>query len=283
MGYVKIPAATNRTTDFTSSGSWVCPAGVYSAEFLVVGAGGGGGGAYCNLVTNAVGGGGGGGGAVKKVTLPTTPGSTYTITIGAKGTGGTSDAGVSGGYSEVVLSGTTLIRSLGGAGGSGINTSPAIVQVSLVGLAGGGGYVTSASATDNSAGTGGGGGASQVLPLPGISAIYMDSVGSEGGVGRNASSSANIERTIKGGMGIDGYGAGGNGGNWHTSTATTFEPPYGAGAGGVRSAGATGAANGSNATIAGCGGGAGIAILSAATNSTGGNGADGLVRITYFA
>ena len=280
MGYVKIPAATNRTTEFTSSGTWVCPSGVYSAEFLVVGAGGGGGGAYCNLVTNAVGGGGGGGGAVKRVQLATTPGSSYTITVGAKGTGGTSNAGVSGGFSEVVLSGTTLIRSLGGAGGSGINTTPTIVQVTMNGLAGGGGYVTTANATDSSACTGGGGGASQIVPIPTLA--YYENAGAEGGTGRLSSTSPNIDRNIVGGMGIDGFGAGGNGGNWHTSTATTFEPPYGAGAGGVRSAGATGAANGSNATIAGCGGGAGIAILSAATPSTGGNGADGIVRITYF-
>lgn len=283
MGVSKLPLLQQRTDEFTTSGTWVCPADVLSAEFLVVGAGGGGGGAYCSLVTNAVGGGGGGGGAVKKVTLPTTPGSTYTITVGAKGTGGTSDAGVSGGYSEVVLSGTTLIRCLGGAGGSGINTTPLIVQVSMVGLAGGGGYVSAASATDTSACTGGGGGASQIVPVPSDTAIYMSDVGSEGGVGRNSSTTPNIDRRIKGGMGIDGFGAGGNGGNWHTSTATTFDPPYGAGAGGVRSAGATGAANGSNATIAGCGGGAGIAILSAATASSGGNGADGLVRITYLA
>lgn len=282
MGISKLPLFQQRTDEFTTSGTWVCPADVLSAEFLVVGAGGGGGGAYCNLVTYAVGGGGGGGGAVKKVIIPTTPGSTYTITIGAKGTGGTSTAGANGGFSEVLLSGTTLIRSLGGQGGQGINNTPAQVTASEVGSAGGGGASTTATATDSSASSGGGGGAfySVVVPLN----SQFTSVGTaEGSQGKIATTVSNASLTMRGSLGIDGFGSGGNGANWNNSTAiTTYEAPYGAGAGATIS-NTTGAANGANATIKGCGGGAGACILTAATGSNGGDGADGLVRITYFA
>lgn len=285
MGYVKIPAATNRTVDFTTSGTWVCPSGVYSAEFLVVGAGGGGGGAYCNLVTYAVGGGGGGGGAVKRVTLATTPGSSYTITVGAKGTGGTSTAGSNGGYSEIVLSGTTLVRSYGGKGGNGINTTPALVQSARGQTAGGGGASTTATATNNDAGTGGGGGAFGATVYP--ETVYLTgtstNLGIEGATGKQAPSNNEQMSNIVGGLGIDGFAQGGSGSNWRSGgVANQYEPLYGAGLGGNIS-NTTGAANGSNATIAGCGGGGACVVLTATTGSTGGNGADGLVRITYFA
>ncbi len=76
---------------FTSSGSWVAPAGV--TEIIVIGCGGGGGGG-----TGASGstkwGGGGGGGSIENIAYVTVvPNTTYTITIGAGGTG----PGVNGG------------------------------------------------------------------------------------------------------------------------------------------------------------------------------------------
>jgi len=284
MAFTKIPAAAYKTIDFTSSGTWVAPAGVYSADFLVVGAGGGAGGVYSASATYALGSGGGGGGAVKKVTLPITPGASYTITVGAKGTGGTNAAGTNGGYSEVVLSGSTLIRSYGGRGSNGIDTTPAVVGSAVAsGSSYGGG--TTATATDPSACTGGGGGAIYAMQGGLDTTIYLTSgtnAGVEGSFGK-ASATSEAGRVIIGVIGIDGYGSGGNGASWHNTQAiTTFEPPYGAGIGAVVS-NATGAANGGNATIAGCGGGGACVNLTNATGSTGGNGADGLVRIKYYA
>jgi hypothetical protein len=287
MGISVFPAAGGgvpRTIDFTSSGTWVAPAGVYSAEVMVVGAGGGAGGVYCNLVTYAVGSGGGGGGSVKKATIPITPGSTYTITVGAKGTGGTNAAGTNGGYSEIVLSGTTLIRSYGGRGSSGIDTNPAVVNSAVVaGI--GYGATTTATTTDPSACTGGGGGAFYANQGGLSDTTYLKSspvVSQEGSYGKVTSSSFNLALNIVGVLGIDGYGSGGNGANWNdTGPAATYDPPYGAGIGAVVS-NTTGAANGGNALAnTGGGGGGACVVLTATTGSTGGDGSDGLVRITY--
>lgn len=68
---------------FTSTSSWTVPAGVASAQVILVGAGGGGGGGSRDTA-----GGGGGGGAVVVKNLTVTPGTTYTVTIGAGGQGG---------------------------------------------------------------------------------------------------------------------------------------------------------------------------------------------------
>jgi len=204
MGYVKIPAATNRTVDFTSSGTWTCPSGVYSAEFLVVGAGGGGGGADNSVNTRTAAGAGGGGGAVKIVNLPVTPGSSYTITVGAAGTGGNATAGTSGGFSEVVLSGTTLIRSFGGFGGAGVDATDAIIRGTLTRtIAGGSGTaISSATVTNTRAGGGGNGGFNVDLSNYGSTDYSI-----EGSVGGNASAAGSRGRP-SGFL----YGNGGGGG-----------------------------------------------------------------------
>ncbi|NBP02322.1 MAG: hypothetical protein EBU90_19835, partial [Proteobacteria bacterium] len=73
---------------FANSGSWVCPTGVTSVDYLVVAGGGGGG--------FNVGGGGGAGGFRTGTSYAVTPGNTYTVTVGAGGNGGTSGKGSSG-------------------------------------------------------------------------------------------------------------------------------------------------------------------------------------------
>ena len=156
MSVNRIPAFLRKQQDFTSSGLWVCPGGVYSADFLVIGAGGAGGGSSGQLITNYVGAGGGGGGSVKKVSIATTPGTTYTITIGAKGTSTIGGAGTSGGYSEVVASAVTLIRSLGGGGGSGVISGAKNNSAFSQTLSGGGGTASLTSAVQSWGGAGGG-------------------------------------------------------------------------------------------------------------------------------
>jgi hypothetical protein len=91
--------------EFTSSGSWTCPDGVYSVEALCVGGGGGGSSGYS-----------GGGGAVVRRRIPVVPGTTYTLTIGAGGSAGSSStAGGAGGTSSF---GALLFAYGGGPGGA---------------------------------------------------------------------------------------------------------------------------------------------------------------------
>lgn len=69
---------------FTSSGSWTAPAGVTRVYAVVVGGGGGGGSG--NQTCTLGNGGGPGGSAVGAYSV--TPGTSYTVTIGSGGTGG---------------------------------------------------------------------------------------------------------------------------------------------------------------------------------------------------
>ena len=278
MAISKFPASRIITKEFTSSGTWVCPGGVTSAEFLVVGAGGGGGGAYTANNTQISAGGGGGGGAVKLVRFPVTPGSTYTVTVGAKGNGGTNAVGGNGGFSEVILSGTTLIRSLGGAGGGGVNTTPAAVVPTEAAWAGG--FGSAITGTDATICSGGGGGA-QLGNQVNETGIYV-APGSEGGPGRSEDTNPDRKSRIVGGAGINGFGAGGNGATINTSTPVNYQPCFGAGIGAVVNSTGTAVQNGGNASIAGCGGGGAGNSKGTLVSSTGGNGADGLVRITYY-
>jgi len=285
MGYVKIPAATNRTVDFTTSGTWVCPSGVYSAEFLVVGAGGGGGGADNSVATATGCGGGGGGGAVVKQTLPTTPGNSYTITVGAKGTGGNATAGANGGYSEIVLSGTSLLRAFGGAGGEGKDDTDTVLRAAYGSYSGGGGEAAS-SPSDSSIQSGGGGGAGFGVYQANSSRLSV-SVSTVQGIQGSAPS---LDTTSPGAVnvvgmyGIDNFGSGGNGaiadnagaGGYQVLSMNNF------GTAAIVTRTTAGATNGGSATYYGCGGSGAISMLSTDA-ATGGDGADGLVRITYFA
>lgn len=277
MAYTRIPAAGLITKEFTSSGTWTCPGGVYSAEFLVVGAGGAGGGSACSVNTKSAAGGGGGGGAVKKQTLPVTPGTTYTITVGAKGSGVSQAAGGNGGFSEVLNGATTLIRAFGGMGGQGATSADAVSNpTASASIAGGGGLVAQSTGDVG----GGGGGGSWRISDPSATATDVTSFFTEGRGGNAANNSSSTRVNTLGGIGLDGFGNGGGGGGGSGATTVYYSvTPYGAGAGATRiTAGAT---SGSAATIAGCGGGGSVTYL-ATTAATGGNGADGIVRITYF-
>lgn len=281
------PLATNRTQEFTSSGTWTCPGGVYSAEFLVVGAGGAGGGTDMSVNTFLASGGGGGAGAVKKVVLPVNPGTSYTITIGAKGTGTAASAGGNGGFSEVLNGATVLIRSYGGGGGSGIDATDTEVLPTASSTVGcGGGQARTANGGNSCAG--GGGGAFVTFPAPtgstsviGNTATAAPLLGLEGGFGRPGGT--NTAAFSIGGSGIDGFGFGGGGGVTLTSASMTdpaSKAGYSGGAGGFRTS--TGTTAGSNALANTGSGGGGSSSHTNTTAVAGGNGADGYVRITYF-
>ena len=112
---------------FTTSGSWTCPTGVSSIDYLIVAGGGGGGGQSSG--TDVGSGGGGAGGFRTGTGLTVTPGTTYTITVGAGGAGGASSGanGTNGSNSSIAGSpitespsgaGTNTIKSYGGGGGA---------------------------------------------------------------------------------------------------------------------------------------------------------------------
>ncbi len=70
---------------YTSPGtySWTCPQGVYSVSVVCVGGGGAG------ACSGSAAGGGGGGALAYKNNISVTPGASYTVVVGAGGTGRT--------------------------------------------------------------------------------------------------------------------------------------------------------------------------------------------------
>ena len=142
-GYVIVNKTNSlkvKTEIFTTSGQWKCPTGVTSVHVFVHGGGGGGG-----KGSNSGGGGGGGGsGKMKSQTVSVTPGNTYSITIGAAGTGATMGSGGSGGATSF----GSLLAADGGSGGDFGSSSGGNGGSGGAGGGGGGGY-------DGSGGSGG--------------------------------------------------------------------------------------------------------------------------------
>lgn len=239
-----VPSTTLTVTSFTSSNTWVAPAGATSVEYLVVGGGGGGGGAFD---TGSAG--GGGGGLVLYGTLSVVPGETYSIVVGTGGSGGTANRTVS------------PFEENGADGG---DSSFHVI----VAFGGGGGY-RSRLQTD---GTGYGGFAANGLIAPTGGNGAGSAVGGEngGGGGGNitagGSSTTTPQQSSIGGLGFTSniagsdvtYGAGGVGGQVNTSSA------------------------GSNAANNTGNGGGGATTISF-DNKNGGNGGSGKVILTYYA
>jgi hypothetical protein len=283
MGVTRFPGATNRQVDFTSSGTWVCPSGVYSAKFLVVGAGGAGGGCLTNLITEYNVGGGGGGGSIKEVDLSVTPGTSYTITVGAKGTGGTGNGG-NGGTSEVLNGATSLIKSYGGRGGQGKLSTGYVAFSTSITVAGGSGAAATSTSSGAQAGGGGSGFGSYTPNNAGTGTLNQGGEGTPGRSKTTVSTGAQAQYGITNGdVGYQGFGAGGGGGCCGLTTTYSFGQGGSANAGNGAQLGAAGATNG-GAAIAntGCGGG-GAAVYLSVSNANGGDGSDGLVRVVYFA
>jgi len=243
--------------------------GTYSASYLVV-AGGGGAGKWM--------GGGGGAGGLLSNTAVLTPGTVYTITVGAGGAGAAAATTIGGSGSNSVLSGSgiTTVTSIGGGGGAAYNDPNGIAAAS--GGSGGGGapaengtpgavgsgtsgqgFAGGASANRGGAGSypgGGGGGGSSA-----VGAAQSSFNGGAGGAG-TASSITGSSITYAGGGGGAGWsgtgGAGGSGGGGAGGTGTA-----GAGTSGTTNTG--GGAGGTNNNAAIVSGGSGVVILSVPT------------------
>jgi gliding motility-associated-like protein len=213
QGFAQTVVITNPTNP------WTVPAGVTSIKVEVWGGGGGGGG--CNSALGTSYGSGGGGGAYNVSTFPVSSGQTYTILIGAGGTGSSDANGKDGTASSV-----------SGPGGS-VSANPGSGGARRGGLAGTGatgGFNNGGNGgRANSNGAGGGGGAGNAPP----------SGTGNGGDGSNTAA------------GSAGAGAlpGGAGGAYRNSNGTgkAGEAPGGGGGGGYqiffngRKAGGTGA------------------------------------------
>jgi hypothetical protein len=241
---IRATDAQGQTSDreFTLTSSYA-----YSADFLVVAGGGSGG--YRGSSTHATGGGGAGG--FRYLTSQSLSGGiTYTITVGAGGTGGAAQN--NGANSSIAGTGLTTITSLGGGmggggvsagnggsgGGSGSGYSGSGQGTGTVGQGNNGGYgnVFSGRYYDGGGGggasavggfanpnSGGNGGAGTANSITGSSITYAgggggaarDSVGGTSYPGNGGAGGGGIGGTEvgsqTGGNGTDGLGAGGGG------------------------------------------------------------------------
>ena len=259
--------SSNITLNFTGTGTFT-PTSNTTVQYVAVAGGGGGGkdaysGARCA--------GGGGAGAYRESSFTAVADTTYTLTIGAGGTGGTSTTassvvGANGGDTTITGSGLTTITSSGGSGGGGHD-------------AGGDNYV--GNANGNASGGGGSNGKSG-----GVGGTYGYAGGS--GAGGSASGGGGGGAST---VGVDGHtgGTGGNGGAGSTPSATYFSSSVLAGGGGGNTVGATqgtgGSSIGGNASASGTVGGAGTVNTGSGGGATrsadGGAGGTGVILLSF--
>lgn len=109
-------SGTHGILKITSSGTFTVPDDVYSIKVTVVGGGGGSSGGWS--APDQFWGGGGGGGAASAISyIATTPGTVYSVVIGAGGIG--QPQGVTGSPGGTTTFGSTLATASGGMGGTG--------------------------------------------------------------------------------------------------------------------------------------------------------------------
>lgn len=191
-----------RQKRFTTSGSFIVPAGVTTVYLSGCAGGGGGGGGSSRNSTSSAGTGGGGGGSgqsVIKYPVSVTPGQTIAVTIGAGGSSGpaaTAAAAGSGGAGGNTIFGT-LLTLVAGAGGSGGNYG----TVAQSGGTGGNGYPNGGVAVSSQPTTAG------QYGIAGQGASNPYGGGGAGGVCGGQSTSAGGDSY---GFGSGGGGGGGN-------------------------------------------------------------------------
>ena len=254
-------------TPTLSNTSWTCPSGVNAIDVLVVAGGGSGSGG------NGGSGGGGAGGLIYRSGYNVTPGSTYTVTVGAGGARTAASFNIIGNNgSNSVFDSLTAIgggagngwsNNAGNSGGSGGGGS---------GLTGRGGYGTLGQ------GHNGGAGGNQTSPYSG---------GGGGGAGGPGSDGpGNSLGVASGGPGlcfhISGtptWYAGGGGAGTEQNTAIVLSTGLGGIGGGGR--GGFTSTQGTDATPS-TGGGGGGGGYSAGNSPIGGAGGSGIVIIRYY-
>lgn len=207
---------------FTTTGSWIAPAGVCDATIECWGGGGAGGSARASSTTYYAMGGGGAGGTYVRDNITVSVGSSYTVTVGAAVTGTTGTTNVRVNGNPTWFGSTSTIYAEGGQGGLAVyltatgnafgtgGTASSSSSIGSTKYAGGNGADGSSSST-----YGGGGGSSG-----GIAVIGNNASGATGGTaplgagaGANGSTTTNI-------VGAPGFspGGGGSGGFAHSTT-----------------------------------------------------------------
>jgi hypothetical protein len=283
MGSGSVLYATAGT--YTGSGTgWLCPAGVFQvlAEAWAAGGGGASGGSGEN-------GAGGGGGEYRSRLIPVTPGTYYTLVVGAGGAGGTgSGNGSNGGLSSFTGDGGVQCiaepghggqdtgyggQGSGGSGGTGTTGHNGGQGGNAYPYTGGGGSSAGPSAQGNNgsspggapapnqggaggsgSGSGNGTGTAGSAPGGGGGGSYFSSyAGGAGAAGqvRLTYPATTGAPTAAGGTAVSGGGAGGNGGATAGSAGSAGGAPGGGGGG----------ADSSGSTLAGGAGGHGQLVI----------------------
>ena len=179
---------------FTSgSGEWTTPSGTYDLTVTLIGAGGGGGGSAIREANKVVGGGGGGGGACTKFSITTSPGLTWSYSVGVGGSGGTAAAN-DGGNGAVVGNpgsngGETLFgryKVSGGSPGSGGAEALPIIHDAIGGEGGKGGKSPSTIYDGGKGGNLGKAGVGLGAAIPTSGTYPSEAGGGGGGLGSSA-------------------------------------------------------------------------------------------------
>ena len=256
----------------TGTCNWISPIGVDSASVLVIAGGGAGG--------TRAGGGGGAGGYQYVASQAITPNTSYSVLVGAGGTGVLVNSATNGEDSR--FGSLALVK--GGGGGGGAITAGTVARSGKDGGSGGGaaGYLTNQSATNGKGTAGQGNDGGNAMPdnaWPGG--------GGGGASGAGTTAISNVSPAGKGGAGISNsitgaslcYATGGGAGTKVDYTAGQAGDCGGATSpnGGIGTAGSLTPSNPKPNTGAG-GGGSG---WSASGDLVGGNGASGVVVLRY--
>lgn len=228
---------------FSTAGThnWTCPTDVHIVTVIAVGGGGGGGGGGCGAICSTTsgqwsgggGGAGGGSGAIRVITQPVTPGTKYTVTVGAGGAGGAKGIVSKVSYKDNLLAqqnalganggDTTFlgVTAKGGEGGSGGGGGAHYnhVQKADGGYRGDGGYVVNIantgdlfakSGTNGTNGSEGAGGNGTLMTggAGGKGGTYYSYGGAGGAGGKGGSSAPSTIATATNGVAGSAGGAG---------------------------------------------------------------------------
>ncbi len=261
-GYGALSAASNSITaniqtcaTYTTAGSysWVAPSGVTSVAVVAVGGGGGG----------TRGGGGGGGELRYGNAISVTPGNSYAVVVGARGTSAVGLFCASNGGNSTFNTSTVVAN-----GGKGYNFCISTTPGGSGGTGTGGGNGGSA----RTGGAGGGGGAGGYAGTGGFGGYCGSQTAGSGGAG-GGGANANSSNSGGGGGGVGLYGQGSNG-----AAGTGCG---GGGGGSSGGAGGSGSAYPSNGGAGGAYGGGGGHGANGACQSAGGLSSPGAVRIVW--
>lgn len=257
-----------RVQSFTSGGSWTAPAGVFAVEVFAVGGGGGGGGGGSDNNRN---GGGGGGGAAVYRTVAVTPGTVYTVTIGAGGAGGgQATNGSTGGTTSL----GSLVTAPGGGGGGHGNSG-----VGQAGACGGGNGTLQGPPIANATGGGGMSAPGEFWFAGGTDTNRRVAGAATHGCPGGTSRPGSITQSTNGGAGINGFAGGGGAGTYRSANYGDRWQGLGAHGGG------NGAQTHLNAPTAGAvnsGGGGGGGTRYNSVTLSGANGGSGYLRLIWW-